>query len=66
MLVLVPVVLSNDLRAAPARQSAWNVYVKLADGGYCMHGCKVQYVPQPVSHMFIAGLSDIFNKVAVA
>ena len=33
----VPVVISNDLRAAPASRLAWNVYVTLADGAYCMH-----------------------------
>ena len=33
----VPVVISNGLRASPARRLAWNVYVTLADGAYCMH-----------------------------
>ena len=33
---VVPVVISNDIRTAPVRRYAWNVYVTLADGAYCM------------------------------
>ena len=40
LVLLVLVVISNSLRAAPARQYACNVYVTLADGAYCMHGCR--------------------------
>ena len=52
----VSAVINNYIRSAPVRRSAWNVYVALADGAYCMH-------IQMFNHVTV--LIQIFNKVAV-